>query len=150
MMQEVNRQGTTIILTTHYLEEAENLCRNIAIIDQGKIVENSDMLSLLARLNVDHFVLDLAKALTTKPELDGCHIEDINDKTLSISVPKSVGLNSLFDQLSTKNIKVLSLKNRSNRLEQLFMDLVDSKAKRNGQQPQKIPSNWQDDKGLGN
>ncbi len=129
LMQEVNRQGTTIILTTHYLEEAESLCRNIAIIDQGKIVENSDMLSLLARLNVDHFVLDLAEPLAYKPELEGCQIEAFSDKTLSISVPKSVGLNALFEQLTAKNIKILSLKNRSNRLEQLFMDLIDSKTK---------------------
>jgi len=89
------------------------------------------MTSLLARLNVDHFVLDLAEPLTAKPELDGCHIEDFNDKTLSISVPKSVGLNALFEQLTAKNIKILSLKNRSNRLEQLFMDLIDSKTKGN-------------------
>ncbi|CAG7857421.1 partial putative ABC transporter ATP-binding protein YadG, partial [biofilm metagenome] len=149
MMQDVNKQGTTIILTTHYLEEAESLCRNIAIIDQGQIVENSDMLSLLARLNVDHFVLDLVEPLMEKPQLDGCHIDDITDKTISISVPKSVGLNSLFDQLTAKNIKILSLKNRSNRLEQLFMDLVDSKAKRNGQEPLKISSAWQKDKGAG-
>ncbi len=140
LMQEVNRQGTTIILTTHYLEEAESLCRNIAIIDQGKIVENSDMKSLLARLNVDHFVLDLAEPLADKPELTGCQIEEVSDKTLSISVPKSVGLNTLFEQLTAKNIKVLSLKNRSNRLEQLFMDLIDSKATRTNQEPQNPPS----------
>ena len=129
LMQEVNKQGTTIILTTHYLEEAESLCRNIAIIDQGKIVEHSDMKSLLARLNVDHFVLDLAEPLTAKPHLQGCHIEEISDKTLNVSIPKSVGLNALFEQLTAKNIKILSLKNRSNRLEQLFMDLIDSKSK---------------------
>jgi ABC-2 type transport system ATP-binding protein len=129
LMEEVNKQGTTIILTTHYLEEAESLCRNIAIIDQGRIVEYSDMKSLLARLNVDHFVLDLAEPLSTKPELEGCRIEAISDNTLSISVPKSVGLNALFAQLTALNIKILSLKNRSNRLEQLFMDLIDSKTK---------------------
>jgi len=129
LMEEVNKQGTTIILTTHYLEEAESLCRNIAIIDQGRIVEHSDMKSLLARLNVDHFVLDLAEPLSTKPELEGCRIEAISDNTLSISVPKSVGLNALFAQLTALNIKILSLKNRSNRLEQLFMDLIDSKTK---------------------
>ncbi len=134
MMQEVNEQGTTIILTTHYLEEAESLCRNIAIIDQGRIVENSDMASLLARLNVDHFVLDLAESLTAVPALDGCHIERVSDKVLNVSVPKEFGLNRLFSQLTDMNIKVLSLKNKSNRLEQLFMDLVESKF------PQNIPS----------
>ena len=127
MMQEVNQQGTTIILTTHYLEEAESLCRNIAIIDQGKIVENSDMASLLARLNVDHFVLDLAEPLATVPELEGFHIERAGDRVLNVAVPKESGLNRLFAELTARNIKVLSLKNKSNRLEQLFLDLVDAK-----------------------
>lgn len=131
LMKEVNQQGTTIILTTHYLEEAESLCRNIAIIDQGRIVENSDMASLLARLNVDHFVLDLAEPLTAVPILEGCHVERVSDKVLDVSVPKEIGLNQLFGQLSAKNIKVLSLKNKSNRLEQLFMDLVESKSVEN-------------------
>jgi ABC-2 type transport system ATP-binding protein len=127
MMQEVNQQGTTIILTTHYLEEAESLCRNIAIIDQGQIVENSDMASLLARLHVDHFVLDLAKPITTAPEIAGYQIERITDKSLNVAVPKETGLNRLFSELGENNIKVISLKNKSNRLEQLFMDLIDSK-----------------------
>jgi ABC-2 type transport system ATP-binding protein len=140
MMQEVNQQGTTIILTTHYLEEAESLCRNIAIIDQGRIVENSDMASLLARLNVDHFVLDLAEPLATAPMLEGFQIERVSDKVLNVSVPKESGLNKLFSLLNANNIRVLSLKNKSNRLEQLFMDLVDSKANGNKQNPLKTPS----------
>lgn len=139
LMKEVNQQGTTIILTTHYLEEAESLCRNIAIIDQGKIVENSDMASLLARLNVDHFVLDLAEPLVTIPMLEGCHIEKVSDQVLDVSVPKAVGLNQLFSELSAHNIKVLSLKNKSNRLEQLFMDLIDSKSPQNNLEQQKTP-----------
>jgi ABC-2 type transport system ATP-binding protein len=127
MMQEVNQQGTTIILTTHYLEEAESLCRNIAIIDGGRIVEHSDMASLLARLHIDHFVLDLAQPLTTAPTIDGCHIELVSDKVLNVAIPKEIGLNYLFSQLTAQAIQVMSLKNKTNRLEQLFMDLVTSK-----------------------
>ena len=126
MMQELNEQGTTIILTTHYLEEAESLCRNIAIIDQGRIVENSDMASLLSRMHIDHFVFDLAEPLSIVPVIEGYQIERIADKVLNVGVPKEMGLNQLFKQLSELNIKVISLKNKSNRLEQLFMDLIDS------------------------
>jgi ABC-2 type transport system ATP-binding protein len=126
MMQEVNRQGTTIILTTHYLEEAESLCRNTAIINHGRIVENSDMPSLLAKLHIEHFVLDLAQPIAAAPVIKGCQIERVTDKTLNVAVPKEHGLNQLFSQLSALNIEVLSLKNKSNRLEQLFMDLIDS------------------------
>lgn len=125
MMQEVNRQGTTIILTTHYLEEAESLCRNIAIINHGLIVENSDMASLLARLNIDYFVLDLAEPIDAVPVIEGYQIERVSDKVLNVGVPKAYGLNTLFKLLTERNIKVISLKNRTNRLEQLFMDLID-------------------------
>jgi ABC-2 type transport system ATP-binding protein len=128
MMQEVNQQGTTIILTTHYLEEAESLCRNIAIIDQGLIVEHSDMASLLARLNVDHFILDLAEPLANIPKIEGFHIERHSDKSLNVSVPKETGLNQLFSALTAQQIKIVSMKNKSNRLEQLFLDLIDAKA----------------------
>lgn len=128
MMQQINQQGTTIILTTHYLEEAESLCRNIAIIDQGRIVENSDMAGLLARLHVDHFVLDLAQPLAVAPAIDGYQLELVSDKVLNVAVPKESGLNKLFGELTQRNINVISLKNKTNRLEQLFMDLVETKS----------------------
>ncbi|EIC29756.1 MULTISPECIES: ABC transporter ATP-binding protein [Methylomicrobium] len=128
LMREVNGQGTTIILTTHYLEEAESLCRNIAIIDQGRIVEHSDMKSLLARLNIDHFLLDLADPVAAAPVIEGVHIERASDRVLDVSVPKTFGLNQLFSRLSEQGIKVISLRNKSNRLEQLFLDLIDAKA----------------------
>jgi ABC-2 type transport system ATP-binding protein len=127
MMQEVNQQGTTIILTTHYLEEAESLCRNIAIIDEGRIVENSDMASLLARLHIEHFILDLAKPLSVAPVIAGCELQLVSEKVLTVAIPKEIGLNYLFKELSANNIEVMSLKNKSNRLEQLFMDLVTTK-----------------------
>jgi ABC-2 type transport system ATP-binding protein len=127
MMQEVNQQGTTIILTTHYLEEAESLCRNIAIIDDGRIVEYSDMASLLARLHIEHFILDLAEPLSTAPVIEGCDIELVSEKVLNVAIPKEIELNHLFSQLTTQNIRVMSLKNKTNRLEQLFMDLVTAK-----------------------
>lgn len=126
MMQEVNQQGTTIILTTHYLEEAESLCRNIAIINHGLIVENSDMKSLLARLHVEHFVLDLSRPIAVAPVIEGCQIERLTSLSLTVAIPKEHGLNKLFAQLSAQNIDVISLKNKTNRLEQLFMDLIDA------------------------
>ncbi len=124
MMEQINQQGTTIILTTHYLEEAESLCRNIAIINDGLIVEKSGMAELLTRVKQDHFILDLANPIKTIPDINGYKFELMESKLLNVSVPKGMSLNPLFQQLTEKNIEVLSLKNKSNRLEQLFMDLV--------------------------
>jgi len=123
-LEELNQQGTTIILTTHYLEEAESLCRNIAIIDEGVIVRNSSMSSLLKQLNVETLVLDLEQALPTAPRLDGYECIRVNDYTLNVDVDKEGGVNKLFELLTAQGIKVTSLRNKANRLEELFIRLV--------------------------
>ncbi|MBS3964402.1 MAG: ABC transporter ATP-binding protein [Methylomonas sp.] len=124
MMQTVNDQGATIILTTHYLEEAESLCRRIAIINNGEIIETSAMNSLLGRIQTDHFVLDMATPLASPPVIAGYTIELVNRSALHVAVPKALGLNPLFHGLTAQGIAIVSMKNKSNRLEQLFIDLV--------------------------
>ena len=123
-LREVNEQGTTIILTTHYLEEAETLCRNIAIINQGEIVENTDMQSLLARLDESQYICDLKQPVSSLPVISGYHISQENPLQLTVSVPKNIAMNTLFTELSQCGIEILSIKNKSNRLEQLFLDLI--------------------------
>jgi ABC-2 type transport system ATP-binding protein len=122
----INKRGTTVILTTHYLEEAESLCRNIAIIDHGRIIQNTDMKSLLATLDVETFVLDLRESLAACPRVDGMDIVMTDDRTLEASLPKKQSLNNLFAELDRQGIHVLSMRNKANRLEELFMRLVDS------------------------
>ncbi|AKX58630.1 ABC transporter [Thiopseudomonas alkaliphila] len=124
-LTELNQQGTTIILTTHYLEEAEQLCRNIAIIDQGEIVQNTSMRKLLDQLRVETFILDLSQAQTKAPELQGYPCQLTDAQTLEVQVDKIMGITGLFTQLAEKNIEVMSLRNKSNRLEELFVSLVD-------------------------
>ena len=121
----INEGGTTVILTTHYLEEAESLCRNIAIIDHGEIIKNTDMKSLLATLDVETFVLDLREAISDCPRVDGIQIVLTDDRTLEASLPKQKSLNNLFAELDRRGIHVLSMRNKANRLEELFMRLVD-------------------------
>lgn len=122
-LRELNKQGVTIILTTHYLEEAESLCRNIAIIDQGLIVKNTDMKSLLASLDVETFILDITQVSDCLP-IEGFTSRLIDDHTLEVDVKKSQHLNQVFSALSDQNINVLSMRNKSNRLEELFVSLV--------------------------
>ena len=124
MMVQVNKQGTTIILTTHYLEEAESLCRNIAIINNGVIVEQAGMAELLSQVKKDCFVLDLAQPLSELPKIADYELELLGDRALSVLVNRGQNLNDLFQQLSQHHIEVLSLKNKSNRLEQLLMGLM--------------------------
>ncbi|GAA5136445.1 ABC transporter ATP-binding protein [Alloalcanivorax gelatiniphagus] len=121
----LNEQGRTIILTTHYLEEAESLCRNIAIIDHGQIVENTDMKSLLEKLQVETFILDLARPVTAAPELSGFLVRLRDATTLEVEVPKTENLNRLFTELAEQNFQVMSMRNKSNRLEELFVRLVE-------------------------
>jgi len=122
MMQQVNQEGVTIILTTHYLEEAESLCRNIAFIDNGQISEKSAMSSFLNTIDVEHFILDIAMPLPEAPSINGYTIELLNPRQISVAIPKALGMNALFAELSARGIEVASLKNKTNRLEQLFLD----------------------------
>jgi ABC-2 type transport system ATP-binding protein len=121
----INDAGTTVILTTHYLEEAESLCRNIAIIDHGEIIRDTDMKSLLATLDVETFVLDLRESLDQCPRVEGMEITLRDERTLEASLPREKSLNKLFSALESQDIHVLSMRNKANRLEELFLRLVE-------------------------
>jgi len=123
-LRELNKNGTTIILTTHYLEEAESLCRNIAIIDEGKLIEHTSMKRLLTQLDREMFVLDLMSPIDALPaSLPDC-LQRIDDTTLEVEVSHDESINYLFAELSKHGIEVLSMRNKTNRLEQLFMHIV--------------------------
>ena len=123
-LKEINNNGTTIILTTHYLEEAEQLCRNIGIIDHGEIIADTSMRDLLRKLDVQGFVLDLENPLDELPNIDGFEIRLEDPYTLVTAVDKSKSINDLFGQLNNFGINVKSMRNESNRLEELFIEMV--------------------------
>lgn len=126
-LRELNRQGTTIILTTHYLEEAENLCRNVAIIDGGRIVEQGSTRALLNKLHTETFVLNLRESVQTLPHVDGYAVQKVDDSTLEVEISKNQSVNELFERLSRHNLHVISMRNKVNRLEELFVRLVERK-----------------------
>ena len=123
-LKEINKNGTTIILTTHYLEEAEQLCRNIGIIDHGEIIADTSMKDLLSRLDVQGFVLDLEKPLEKEPAIDGFELRLEDPLTLVTAINKDKSINGLFNELNKLGIKVKSMRNESNRLEELFIEMI--------------------------
>jgi ABC-2 type transport system ATP-binding protein len=123
-LRELNEAGTTIILTTHYLEEAESLCKNIAIIDEGNIIENTSMKALLSTLQMETFVLDLKEPLTSAPDIKPHCLSLIDETTLEAEIPKDQSINFVFNELTKLGIHIISMRNKTNRLEQLFVHMV--------------------------
>ncbi len=127
-LTELNKQGTTIVLTTHYLEEAEQLCRRIAIINQGEIIENTSMKDIISRLDVETFVLDIDSMPEKFPEINSVTFRQRDDTSIEVDIPKGISLNLIFSWLSEQNIQVSSMRNKSNRLEELFVKLTENAA----------------------
>jgi ABC-2 type transport system ATP-binding protein len=125
-LREINAAGTTIILTTHYLEEAESLCRNIAIIDHGTIVQNTSIKSLLQQLNKEVFIFDVKGNLLHLPVLDGHHVSQIDEHSFEVDVTKGQSLNGVFAQLTAQQIEIVSMRNKANRLEEMFVAMVNA------------------------
>jgi ABC-2 type transport system ATP-binding protein len=131
-LREINDAGVTIILTTHYLEEAEELCRHVAIIDKGRIIENDRMGSVLSKLSVETYVLDLSAPIDQCPDLGGLKVTKVDSKTLEVEVDRGRGLNDIFVRLAAAGIEVASLRNKVNRLEELFMRMVAAESPKAG------------------
>jgi ABC-2 type transport system ATP-binding protein len=129
-MREINAKGTTIILTTHYLEEAESLCRNVAIIDEGRIIENDAMANVIGKLQLEVFVLSLLEPISAAPKLAGYTARMRNEREIEVEVAKGQGLNEAFAQLSSLGLHVSSMRTKTNRLEELFIRLVDRKERK--------------------
>jgi ABC-2 type transport system ATP-binding protein len=127
LMREINATGVTIILTTHYLDEAESLCRNIAIIDEGRIIENDTMANVVNKLQRQAFVLTLRDAVSEAPHLASFTTRLRNDHEIEVEINKGQSLNGVFAELSRNRIEVVSMRTKTNRLEELFMRLVESK-----------------------
>lgn len=126
-LQEINQKGITIILTTHYLEEAETLCRRVAIINHGEIIEDMGVKQLLSKLDKETIILDLRAPIPRLPQASGCEISALDDTTIEVSYHRNTGLNELFKQISELGGDVISMRNKANRLEELFLDLVKTK-----------------------
>jgi ABC-2 type transport system ATP-binding protein len=126
LLEEINAEGTTVILTTHYLEEAEMLCRRIAIIDRGHIIEDTDKKTLMSKLNVETFVFDLESAAPADLFLDGYSHRVTDATTLEVDVARERSLNAVFEMLSLQDVNVVSMRNKANRLEELFVELVEA------------------------
>ncbi len=132
-LRRINEEGTTIILTTHYLEEAESLCRHVAIIDEGRIIENDRMSTVLRKLHTETFVLNLRQPIAAAPVLPGYRVARTDEQTLEVEVSKDQNLNEIFTALSALGVEVLSMRNKANRLEELFMRLVEGRDLATGQ-----------------
>jgi len=123
-LRELNAMGTTIILTTHYLEEAESLCRNIAIIDKGSIIQSSSTRDLIKRLQMETFVLDSEQSISEAPVLEGYNTRLVDAHSFELQVQKGQSLNGVFEQLAGQGLNIVSMRNKANRLEELFVSLV--------------------------